>query len=387
MPDGGEAISIRVAEGVGKIGAEAWDACAGPDNPFVSHAFLSALEDSRSARTGTGWQPLHLVAEEPGGRIVGLVPLYAKSHSMGEYVFDHAWADAYERAGGAYYPKLLAAVPFTPVPGPRLLIHPSAPPATAATLVRGLESLARQLGVSSVHVTFPNGRDAARLAEAGWLMRTGVQYHWQNQGYRRFDDFLAVLNSRKRKAVRRERAEVATCGIRVDAVTGDDLKPRHWDAFYRFYMDTTDRKWGGGYLTRDFFRRLGETMAPQVVLMMAEFGGEFVAGALNLQGTDTLYGRNWGSDGRFPFLHFEACYYRAIEHAINHGLARVEAGAQGEHKIQRGYLPVETHSAHWIADPGLRRAVSGFLNRERPAIAAEIAELAEHSPYRREHEA
>jgi uncharacterized protein len=382
MPDGGDGIALRMAGKIGGIDSVAWDACAGPDNPFVSHAFLAALEDSRSVRSKTGWQPLHLVAEDAAGRILGAVPLYAKSHSMGEYVFDHAWADAYERAGGQYYPKLLSAVPFTPVPGPRLLVRPGAPAGTAMVLIRGLESVAAQTGVSSVHVTFPNDGDAGRFEEAGWSMRTGLQYHWENRGYRCFDDFLAALNARKRKTVRRERAEVAANGVRVEALTGDDLRPEHWDAFYRFYQDTTDRKWGGGYLTHDFFHRLGATMADRVVLMMAKADGDWVAGALNLQGTDTLYGRNWGADGRFPFLHFEACYYRAIEHAIERGLKRVEAGAQGEHKIQRGYLPVLTHSAHWIADPGLKRAVDGFLLHERAAIRREAEELAEHSPYR-----
>lgn len=384
MPDGKDAITVKVLTGVGQADPGDWDACAGPDNPFLSHAFLLALEESGSAVGRTGWQPSHLAAFDGSGRMVGAVPAYLKSHSYGEYVFDHSWANAYERAGGRYYPKLQVAVPFTPVPGPRLLVAPGGGEMIADALVGALEEVAGRYQVSSAHVTFPAECDWERLGQAGWLQRLGVQYHWDNQGYGNFDDFLGALNSRKRKAIRKERREVAESGVELHTLTGGDLKPEHWDAFYRFYMDTTDRKWGGGYLNRDFFRLLGETLADRVVLVMCRDRGEWVAGALNLRGSDTLYGRNWGSDGSYRFLHFEACYYRALDFAIEHGLKRVEAGAQGEHKIQRGYLPVPTYSAHWIADKGFRRAVDAHLRQERAAMLAEIEALGELSPYRRE---
>lgn len=384
MPDGNDAITVRVLTGIAQADPQAWDACAGSDNPFLCHAFLLALEESGSAIGKTGWQPSHLAAFDPAGRMVGAVPAYLKNHSYGEYVFDHAWANALERAGGSYYPKLQVAVPFTPVPGPRLLVAPGGGETVAPALVSALERVARRYGVSSAHVTFPNDADAAVLGAAGWLQRTGVQYHWENRGYARFDDFLDTLNSRKRKAIRKERREVADSSVRLHTLTGDELKPEHWDAFHAFYLETADRKWGGGYLNREFFDHLGQTMANRVVLVMCEDRGEWVAGALNLLGSDTLYGRNWGSDGRYRFLHFEACYYRALDFAIERGLKRVEAGAQGEHKIQRGYLPVLTHSAHWIADPGFRRALDHHLRQERAAIAAEIEALAEFSPYRQD---
>lgn len=384
MPDGQDAITVKIVTGIGEVDAPSWDACAGPDNPFLCHAFLSAVEESGSACGKTGWQPSHLLAFDGGGLLVGAVPAYLKSHSYGEYVFDHAWANAYERAGGRYYPKLQVAVPFTPVPGPRLLLAPNAGEEVAAALITALERVARRYGVSSVHVTFPHAADAERLEQAGWLRRVGVQYHWDNRGYASFDEFLEALNARKRKAIRKERRAVADSGVRLHTLTGDDLKPEHWDAFHRFYLDTADRKWGGAYLTRAFFDRLGQTMADRVVLVMCEDQGEWVAGALNLLGRDTLYGRNWGSDGRYRHLHFEACYYRALDFAIERGLTRVEAGAQGEHKIQRGYLPVETHSAHWVADPGFRKALDDHLAREREAVAVEMEALAELSPYRQD---
>ncbi len=391
MPDGKDAsaegaITVKVLTGIGQADPQQWDACAGPDNPFLSHAFLLALEESKSATRRTGWQPMHLTAIDAAGRIMGAAPMYLKSHSYGEYVFDHSWAHAYERAGGTYYPKLQVAVPFTPVPGPRLLVRPDAPPGVFAALVQAMEEVARRTGVSSVHITFPTEDDWTRLGAAGWLQREGVQYHWENRGYGSFDDFLGTLNSRKRKAIRKERREVAESSVRLHNLTGDDLKAEHWDAFHRFYMDTADRKWGGGYLTRAFFRLLGETMGDRVMLVMCEDGGEWVAGALNLIGGDTLYGRNWGSDGSYRFLHFEACYYRALDFAIERGLRKVEAGAQGEHKIQRGYLPVPTYSAHWVADPGFRRALDDFLVRERAAVEAERESLMELSPYRKEGE-
>lgn len=387
MPDGSDATTVKILTAIGQADPGQWDACAGPDNPFLHHAFLLALEESGSVSRRTGWQPAHLAAFDATGRLAGAAPMYLKSHSYGEYVFDHAWAHAYERAGGCYYPKLQVAVPFTPVPGPRLLVRPDAGEAVQAALIQAMEEAARRFGASSVHVTFPTEAEWARLGRAGWLQRTGLQYHWANRGYASFDDFLGALNARKRKAIRKERREVAESGVRLHTLTGPDLKAEHWDAFHRFYLETADRKWGGGYLNRDFFARLGATMADRVALVMCEDDGDWVAGALNLIGSDTLYGRNWGSDGRYRFLHFEACYYRALDFAIARGLARVEAGAQGEHKIQRGYLPVPTYSAHWVADPGFRRALADHLERERAAVTADIEGLAAFSPYRRDGEA
>ena len=384
MPDGNDAITVKVLSGIGEVAPDQWDACAGSDNPFVCHAFLKALEDSGSVGRKTGWLPQHLALEDKDGRLLGAVPTYLKSHSYGEYVFDHGWANAYERAGGDYYPKLQIAVPFTPVTGPRLLVRPDAPEAIANILVAALDRLAERHEVSSVHVTFPTEQEWQRLGDAGWLQRIGQQYHWENRGYTSFDDFLAALNARKRKAIRKERREVAETSVRIHTLTGADLKPKHWDAFYRFYIDTSDRKWGSPYLNRKFFRQLGTTMADRVVLIMAEEDGDWVAGALNLLGSDTLYGRNWGSSVNYKHLHFEACYYRAIDFAIAHGLKRVEAGAQGQHKIQRGYLPTPTYSAHLIRDPALRRAVARFLEQEREAVSLEIEELMEEGPYRRE---
>ncbi|HYG88661.1 MAG TPA: GNAT family N-acetyltransferase [Azospirillum sp.] len=384
MPDGSDAITVKVLNGIGEVDAAQWDACVGGDNPFVRHAFLTALEESGSATARSGWQPAHLTALDAQGRVQGAVPAYFKAHSYGEYVFDHAWANAYERAGGRYYPKLQVSVPFTPVTGPRLLLRPDAGSAVAGALIKAMEEVVRRYGLSSAHVTFPLEEEQRRLGEAGWLQRLGMQYHWENRGYGSFDDFLGALNARKRKAIKRERREVAESGVRLHTLTGDDLKPEHWDAFYRFYMDTTDRKWGGGYLTRAFFRRLGETMADAVVLVMCEDRGRWVAGALNLMGGGVLYGRNWGSDGSYRFLHFEACYYQALDFAIARGLTRVEAGAQGEHKIQRGYLPVPTHSAHWVRDPGFRRVLTAHLEQERRAVEHEMAALAEFSPYRKD---
>jgi predicted N-acyltransferase len=386
MPDGTPEASLKLVADISAIDAAAWDACAGPDNPFLSHAFLLALEESGSVSADTGWLPQHLVLEEPDGRLLGAVPLYLKGHSQGEYVFDHSWARAYEQAGGEYYPKLQSAVPFTPVTGPRLLTRPGAPPGTPALLIRALEQAALAHKVSSLHVTFPTEADWSRFGEAGWLQRIGEQYHWDNEGYACFDDFLATLNSRRRKDIRKERQRAVDGDIRLTVLTGDDLKPRHWDAFFRFYINTSDRKWGDPYLTREFFARIGETMADRIALVMAERDGRWIAGALNLIGTDTLYGRNWGSDGRdYPFLHFETCYYQAIDFAIARGLKRVEAGAQGEHKVMRGYRPVRTYSAHWIRDPSFRRAVADFLVREARAVEAGIEDLAEHLPFRQDH--
>ena len=392
MPDGSDAIEIRVVARIAELPAAEWDRLAGA-NPFVSHAFLSALEDSGSATRETGWLPQHLAVAGRDGRLIGAVPLYLKSHSYGEYVFDWGWADAYERAGGSYYPKLQACVPFTPVTGPRLLLPPEGERgAVAQTLMAGMLELARQTGVSSLHVTFPTESEWRELGEAGFLLRTGLQYHWENRGYETFDDFLASLAARKRKAIKKERRSVAESGVRLRALTGGEIEPRHWDAFHRFYRATSEKKWGPSYLTRDFFHLLGERLGERVVLILAEHDDTPIGGALNLVGEDsdgspgggTLYGRNWGGVGHVKFLHFEACYYQAIDYAIRHGLARVEAGAQGEHKIQRGYLPSPTYSAHWIRDPSFRRAIADFLARERRAIDEEQNILESFAPFRKD---
>ena len=385
MADGGDRLTVRVVDRLSTIPAAAWDACAGPDNPFLAHAFLEALEASGSATGETGWLPQHLALEDERGRLLGAAPLYLKSHSYGEYVFDHGWAAAYERAGGRYYPKLQSAVPFTPVTGPRLLLHPEAGADAADLLIAAMVEVARRRKVSSLHVTFPTETDWQRFGAAGFLQRLGQQFHWENAGYASFDEFLEALTSRKRKQIRRERRDALADGIEIETLTGSAIEERHWDTFFRFYISTSDRKWGSPYLTREFFSLLGARMAEKVVLVMAKKGGRYVAGALNLRGTDTLYGRNWGCAGDFPFLHFEACYYRAIDFAIAHGLKRVEAGAQGEHKIQRGYLPSATYSAHWIRDPGFARAVEDFLTRERRALEEEMEGLEDAlSPFKRE---
>jgi uncharacterized protein len=385
MADGSDRITVKVVSRLAELPADEWDACVGDDNPFLSYAFLEAVESSGSATAETGWLPQHLALEDGLGRLVAVVPLYLKSHSYGEYVFDWGWASAYERAGGRYYPKLQCAVPFTPVTGSRLLLRPDAPPAAADTLIGAMIELARRHKVSSLHVTFPTRGEWERLGAAGFLQRIGQQFHWENHCYGTFEDFLAALNSRKRKQIRRERREAMEGGIAIETLTGREIETRHWDAFFRFYRSTSDRKWGEAYLTRSFFDLIGARMADRIALVMAKKNGRYVAGALNLIGRDTLFGRNWGCIGDFPFLHFEACYYRAIDFAIARGLKRVEAGAQGQHKIQRGYLPVETYSAHWIREPGFARAVADFLARERRALGAEMEALeATLSPFRRE---
>jgi uncharacterized protein len=384
MPDGGDALTVRMIESIAELPADQWNACAGSANPFVSHAFLAALEDSRSVGDRTGWAPHHLVAEDAQGRVLGVVPLYLKSHSYGEYVFDHGWADAYQRAGGRYYPKLQAAVPFTPVPGRRLLCRPESDvAATRGALIEALRLIGDRAGLSSAHVTFCTADEADAFAEAGWMIRRGFQYHWRNEGYKTFDDFLARLNHSKRKTIKRERREVAAQGLEVRMLTGAELQPEHWDAFFELYIATSDRKWGSPYLTRDFFHRLGQVMPERVGLVLARHEGRYVGGALNLIGEDTLYGRNWGGRGEYPFLHFEACYYQAIDFAIKRGLTTVEAGAQGDHKLPRGYLPVQTYSAHWIRDRGFRKAVADFLKREGEMIAQEIAGLGDYSPFKK----
>lgn len=355
-----------------------------PYNPFISYDFLSILEESGCAVAGTGWQPLHLRLETADGVLVGAAPCYAKSHSQGEYVFDHGWADAFERAGGRYYPKLQVSVPFTPATGPRLLARRGMDggPVRAA-LARGLTALAGQAGASSVHVTFAQAPDIAALQGEGYLHRTDTQFHFLNEGYRSHDDFLATLASRKRKVLKRERREALQSGIAIDWLTGGELTEAVWDEFFAFYMDTGSRKWGRPYLNRAFFSLIGERMARDVVLIMARRGGRHIAGAINFIGSDTLYGRNWGCVEDHPFLHFEVCYHQAIDFAIAHGLKVVEAGAQGEHKLARGYRPVTTHSAHHIVHPGLRRAVADYLERERREVEMVGEYLEGHGPFRK----
>lgn len=386
MPDGSDERIIKVLGEISEISAADWDVCAGSGNPFVSHAFLSALEDSGSASDETGWIPRHIVIETPDGRIEACAPLYIKTHSYGEYVFDWGWADAYERAGGRYYPKMQCAAPFSPVPGPRLLVGERSAPDTIELkrlLLAGLTRVADQLKVSSVHITFCEEETWNIGADVGYLQRIGQQFHWHNQGYRDFEDFLGQLTSRKRKSIRKERREVAETGLDIRVLEGSDIKEHHWDRFYEFYLATTDKKWGQSYLRRAFFSLLGERLADHIVMIAAFDGDRHVAGALNIKGADCLYGRNWGSLETHKFLHFECCYYQAIDYAIANGLARVEAGAQGPHKIQRGYLPVKTYSLHYLRDPGFADAVEDFLRRERRQVAYEIdAITAEHSPYR-----
>jgi predicted N-acyltransferase len=386
MPDGGPELSLTLHRAIAEIAAPDWDACAGGGNPFVSHAFLHALEESGSTGGRSGWLPQHAALRDAAGGLLACAPMYAKAHSYGEYVFDHGWADAFERAGGRYYPKLQVASPFSPVPGPRLLLHPASGLGFGA-MAQGLAQACRQLDLSSAHVTFCTEAEWTALGEAGWLQRIGTQFHWTNAGYACFDDFLGALSSRKRKAIRRERRDAEASGFVLKTLRGHEITPRHWAAFHRFYQATTDKKWGrSAYLNARFWPLLGAALGDRVVLMVAEQDDEPVAGALNLLGDQALYGRNWGAVVDAPFLHFELCYYRAIDFAIEHRLARVEAGAQGEHKIQRGYLPAPTYSAHWIEHAGLRRAVAQFLDQERPAMLREMEALATLSPFRRDGE-
>ncbi|MEH3122588.1 MAG: GNAT family N-acetyltransferase [Sphingomonas phyllosphaerae] len=372
-------LTARLVPGVSAIPAEQWDACAGTANPFVGHAFLSALEESGSVGGRSGWQPVPIVVDGADGAPIAIAPAYAKGHSQGEYVFDHGWADAWERAGGRYYPKLQIAAPFTPVPGPRLLLRD---PDAAPALIGAIEAVVAQHDLSSAHATFVTAEQVPLFAAAGWLVREGTQFHWQNDGYATFDDFLAALASRKRKAIRKERA-AAVAGLTIRHLTGTAIGEREWDAFWRFYQDTGSRKWGRPYLTRSFFPLLGEALGERVLLILAERDGVPIAGALNLIGADALYGRYWGATEEVPFLHFELCYYQAIDAAIARGLARVEAGAQGEHKLARGYAPVSTWSAHYIPDPNFRRAVADFLEQERVAVEGEQAFLGELTPFKR----
>jgi predicted N-acyltransferase len=408
---------IRVLPAIAEVPADVWDACANPGgalpkadkqahelvkvtselsahgsvetcgysyNPFVSHAFLGALEASQSAVARTGWQPQHLLAETEDGTVLGTCPCYLKSHSRGEYVFDAGWADAYERAGGAYYPKLQVSVPFTPATGPRLMVRPGAQPEQArAALAAGLMALTEKREASSAHVTFLPREESDVLVARGFLQRTDQQFHWDNAGYATFEDFLTALAARKRKLVKRERRDATADGITLHWLTGSDLTEDVWDAFFSFYMDTGSRKWGRPYLTRAFFSMVGETMREHILLVMARRAGRWIAGAINFIGSDILYGRHWGAIEEHPFLHFEVCYYQAIEYAIAHRLRRVEAGAQGEHKLARGYMPVTTYSAHYIADPALRRAIADYLKRERLYVSAAGEELAAHAPFRK----
>jgi predicted N-acyltransferase len=387
-------ITLEAVSSIGAIPAAEWDACANPSadsgnaskpyyNPFVSHAFFAAAEASGSAVPRTGWGARHLIAKLDG-RIVGVVPCYLKSHSQGEYVFDRGWADAYERAGGRYYPKLQCSVPFTPATGPRLLIRDGVDRARIAdALTAGLMALCNATNASSVHVTFAREAEAKCLAQQGFLIRNDQQFHWRNNGYKSFDDFLATLNSRHRKAIKRERREAVSAGITIHWLTGSDIDEDAWDAFFTFYMETGSRKWGRPYLTRSFFSEIGHSMAEDVLLVMAKRNGRWIAGAINFIGSDTLFGRNWGAIEHHPFLHFEVCYYQAIDFAIKRGLAVVEAGAQGEHKLARGYLPQTTWSAHFIADPDLRRAIADYLKRERAYVAEVGRELAAAGPFRK----
>ena len=373
MADRESEIFAEIAPSVGSIGADEWDSLHAGD-PFVSHAFLSALEESDSVGPGTGWSPAPLQVREQG-RLMAAAPAYLKTHSQGEYVFDHGWADAWQRAGGAYYPKLLVAVPFTPVPGARLL--GSRPQA----LLAAIEAVAAQADLSSAHANFIAEREVPEFRERGWLLREGIQYHWLNRGYGCFEDFLGALSSRKRKTIRRERA--AACeGLEIGALRGPEIGPAEWDAMWAFYQDTGARKWGRPYLTRGFFDRIAETMGDRLLLFLALRDGVPIAGALNVVGQDALYGRYWGCVEDVPFLHFELSYYRAVEWAIDHGLKSVQAGAQGEHKIARGYEPVITRSAHFITNSSFRSAIADFLERERAAVESEIGWLAAALPYR-----
>lgn len=405
--------TLSILSGLSGISAEVWDSVANPGwtmdaqgnltdhptleslldtsspseqtefNPFLTHAFLQALEESGCASRETGWTPYHLVLQE-GDEVLGAVPAYLKVHSQGEYVFDHGWADAFYRAGGEYYPKLQISVPFTPATGRRFLTSPNiSREAGIQALAGGLVEVCRRSGASSVHATFLTEQEWDTLGELNYLQRTDSQFHFENKGYESFDDFLGELNSRKRKDIRKERRSALESGIEIEWLTGSDLTEDHWDAFYEFYMDTGSRKWGRPYLNREFFSLINERMAGRILLVMAKREGRYIAGALNFIGSDTLFGRNWGCTEHHPFLHFEVCYYQAIDFAIAHGLKRVEAGAQGAHKLARGYLPTLTRSAHWIAHPGLRDAVAHYLESEREAVEHEAEAMSEHAPFRK----
>lgn len=389
------AYSIQAVSRISEIGQRQWDAaanpfladrdCGIPFDPFVSYAFLSALEESGSAAAETGWAPYHLLLkDEDRDEALGVVPMYLKSHSQGEYVFDYNWADAFERAGGRYYPKLQISVPFTPATGRRILTHPGDSSVEHTEyLISGIMQVAEKLKVSSVHCTFATKTQYEQMGKVGFLQRTHQQFHWLNEDYATFDDFLAALSSKKRKNIRRERRDAMANGIEIERLTGDDIQEHHWDAFYQFYIDTGSRKWGTPYLTREFFSLVGQSMAQDILLVMCKRDGRYVAGAINFIGSECLFGRNWGCIEHHPFLHFEVCYYQAIEFAIERGLKRVEAGAQGSHKLARGYLATHTYSTHWIVNESFSEAVSHFLNQERAYIDEEIDYLEERSPFRK----
>ena len=387
--------TVEITQSIGDVPAAEWNACANPGqvddasdrrerfNPFLTHQFLQALEQSKSVGARSGWAPCHLLVRDSGQRLVASAPTYLKTHSMGEYVFDHAWADAFARNGLDYYPKLQVAVPFTPVTGRRLLVAAGADAGAQDALIAGLKAWRGQTEASSVHVTFATAAEAAAMHAGGFLQRTGQQFHFFNAGYADFEAFLEDLASRKRKMIRRERKDALGPGITIERLTGAAITPAHWESFYAFYMDTGARKWGRPYLTKSFFTRVGETMADRVLLVMAKRDGRYIAGAINFIGDDALYGRNWGALEEHPFLHFEVCYYQAIEFAIERGLARVEAGAQGEHKLARGYRAVPTWSSHFIADPRFARAIEDYLARERTAIDEAIGDYGALVPFKK----
>ncbi len=377
MSEGGPLVA-RVLDSVAAIPADQWDRLGDASNPFVSHAFLSALEDSGSVGPGTGWAPTPVVIES-AGEIVAALPAYLKSHSQGEYVFDHAWADAWHRAGGRYYPKLQIAAPFTPATGPRLLLSD---PSLATPLLQAAQRLCQANDISSAHATFIEPSQVPLFEQAGWMMRSDIQFHWENRNYGSFEDFLAELSSRKRKSIRKER-EAARQGLEIRALCGSEIREEHWDVFWQFYQDTGARKWGQPYLTREAFSLFGESMGERMLLFLAYRGETAIAGALNFIGADALYGRYWGCSEDKPFLHFELCYYAAMDEAIARGLARVEAGAQGGHKLMRGYEPVQTWSAHWIHDAGFARAVADFLEQERAGVALDQMHLVQRTPFRK----
>ncbi len=376
-------LSVRAVESLSEVGEATWQRFANregsPRDPFLSYAFLSALEQSGSVSADVGWLPYHLVLEDEAKQPLGVMPLYLKGHSQGEYIFDYSWADAFERAGGRYYPKMLSAIPFTPATGQRLLVASSA---HESALVAGAAQIAGEMNISSVHLNFLDQAAWQRRGDEGWLLRTHKQYHWQNQGYKTFDDFLDCLSSKKRKNIKRERRDALANDLEIQRLTGAEITEAHWDAFYQFYIDTGSRKWGSAYLTRSFFSLIGATMAEDILLVMVRRDGRYIAGAINFIGGDCLFGRNWGCIEHHPFLHFEVCYYQAIEFAIEHGLSRVEAGAQGEHKLARGYMPSHTYSAHWIVHDGFRDAVGRYLEEERTHIAEEIDYLEQFSPFK-----
>ena len=394
------APTVRIARSIGDIDPAQWDACANPSsatiaeapedgaqrerfNPFITHAFLNAMETSGSVGGRSGWMPCHVLVENKAGRLMAAAPCYLKTHSMGEYVFDHAWADAYHRAGLDYYPKLQVSVPFTPATGRRLLVAADAEPMALETLIAGLRAWRARIEASSVHVTFATKSECAAMGQEGFLQRTGQQFHFINDGYADFDAFLNTLASRKRKMIKRERREALASGITIEPLRGAAITPDHWKAFYEFYIDTGARKWGRPYLTRTFFTEVGASMADRILLVMAKREGRYIAGAINFIGDDALYGRNWGAIEEHPFLHFEVCYYQAIEFAIRNGLSRVEAGAQGEHKLARGYGAVPTYSAHDIPDKRFARAIEDYLVRERAAIDESIEDYGDLTPFKK----